>query len=190
MTTATAPPPMRAHPRSRGENVCTQAYKRNHAGSSPLTRGKLRTMVSPASASGLIPAHAGKTSGRRQTIRRRRAHPRSRGENCERCVQPPQGSGSSPLTRGKPRVWTEVLICLGLIPAHAGKTSGSKGGAGGHGAHPRSRGENGNIVTKPITGRGSSPLTRGKRQSPSQTLPYLGLIPAHAGKTNAAAASR
>ena len=140
-------------------------------------------MVSPASASGLIPAHAGKTSGRRQTIRRRRAHPRSRGENCERCVQPPQGSGSSPLTRGKHARSLDDHAMTRLIPAHAGKTACDATSTTTARAHPRSRGENCERCVQPPQGSGSSPLTRGKLQGSASRHAGGRLIPAHAGKT-------
>ena len=61
VTTATAPPPMRAHPRSRGENVIKAATAAKITGSSPLTRGKLYFLNALRATRGLIPAHAGKT---------------------------------------------------------------------------------------------------------------------------------
>ena len=51
----------RAHPRSRGENQIATLERRNRAGSSPLTRGKLMRGVQVIPGAGLIPAHAGKT---------------------------------------------------------------------------------------------------------------------------------
>ena len=52
---------MRAHPRSRGENVeCTTDSTPRH-GSSPLTRGKPLSPRADPPHRGLIPAHAGKT---------------------------------------------------------------------------------------------------------------------------------
>ena len=50
-----------AHPRSRGENLKQVALDVNKAGSSPLTRGKLDTIIRERDREGLIPAHAGKT---------------------------------------------------------------------------------------------------------------------------------
>ena len=50
-------------------------------GSSPLTRGKLRSHAEADQAPGLIPAHAGKTRCFLVSSRLARAHPRSRGEN-------------------------------------------------------------------------------------------------------------
>ena len=70
-----------AHPRSRGENAVQKVEDGSDEGSSPLTRGKLLVAVRACDHDGLIPAHAGKTGRRRFRRRRKRAHPRSRGEN-------------------------------------------------------------------------------------------------------------
>ena len=50
-------------------------------------------------------------------------------------------------------------------------------------AHPRSRGENAYVTGPDNLCSGSSPLTRGKRGTPSAADFACGLIPAHAGKT-------
>ena len=71
----------RAHPRSRGENAAATTLADDRAGSSPLTRGKLRLRRRREAPLGLIPAHAGKTCSCPPPRRQRRAHPRSRGEN-------------------------------------------------------------------------------------------------------------
>ena len=91
--------------------------------------------------------------------------------------------GSSPLTRGKPRLDEADFNRGGLIPAHAGKTMLEAPVMRLRRAHPRSRGENLPVPSVEVAVSGSSPLTRGKRgQVSSGTLPQ-GLIPAHAGKT-------
>ena len=135
-------PTRRAHPRSRGENHCILIVGLCIAGSSPLTRGKLRARVLQGHEGGLIPAHAGKTSSISPTSwppwahprsrgengcvrarrRRSRAHPRSRGENGGDGREGRHVLGSSPLTRGKPVHATPPCRDLRLIPAHAGKT--------------------------------------------------------------------
>ena len=51
-------------------------------------------------------------------------------------------------------------------------------------AHPRSRGENELSVKISQFSQGSSPLTRGKLESPGLVDHDEGLIPAHAGKTS------
>ena len=91
--------------------------------------------------------------------------------------------GSSPLTRGKPSAAWLARPAAGLIPAHAGKTRWSCCAALGHGAHPRSRGENSVFWRLVSVISGSSPLTRGKRGEVLARLDTGRLIPAHAGKT-------
>ena len=114
--------PVKAHPRSRGENTTSRGSRPRRSGSSPLTRGK-RPLRNVKSLQGrLIPAHAGKTRVARDGCRRSRAHPRSRGENILPALEPLGGVGSSPLTRGKQHVRRHINSVLRLIPAHAGKT--------------------------------------------------------------------
>ena len=115
-----------AHPRSRGENP---HFPQNTA-----------TII------GLIPAHAGKTGFLAHRGDEIGAHPRSRGENFSACFRDPGVAGSSPLTRGKPAENPATSGGAGLIPAHAGKTRVHRVGHPVEGAHPRSRGENAEIV--------------------------------------------
>ena len=70
-----------------------------------------------------------------------------------------------------------------LIPAHAGKTEKAGIPASLGSAHPRSRGENCTPGVGIPEGRGSSPLTRGKRYPHCRRRVLTRLIPAHAGKT-------
>ena len=53
--------PIRAHPRSLGENTMVRTEASAEFGSSPLTRGKRVQLHHAADRTGLIPAHAGKT---------------------------------------------------------------------------------------------------------------------------------
>ena len=172
-----------AHPRSRGENKGLLADAFARAGSSPLTRGKLDGLGNHTLNRGLIPAHAGKTSRSGPGCSCHSAHPRSRGENrrllpaCVGC------RGSSPLTRGKPRMGCRGRARVRLIPAHAGKTSWLAMVQRPPAAHPRSRGENVAAASRPNEVPGSSPLTRGKRLVRGESAQLPRLIPAHAGKT-------
>ena len=93
--------------------------------------------------------------------------------------------GSSPLTRGKQREARAVPEHGGLIPAHAGKTPCTRQRRVVPAAHPRSRGENLHAHIPVDYQTGSSPLTRGKRPPEPPVTRWSGLIPAHAGKTNA-----
>ena len=152
-------------------------------GSSPLTRGKLRRRGRLGRGVGLIPAHAGKTQRDRRLAPPPRAHPRSRGENAQGGDILTAPEGSSPLTRGKPFHHSTTTSKHGLIPAHAGKTSSPRVNTPQIKAHPRSRGENLLLVLPSGSIQGSSPLTRGKLTVKVSAHNFIGLIPAHAGKT-------
>ena len=176
--------PSWAHPRSRGENGAPGDEADVEKGSSPLTRGKPPPGQRRPHGRGLIPAHAGKTC--RDPSRRpiHRAHPRSRGENAIARGARKRCGGSSPLTRGKRVNPRETRASGRLIPAHAGKTWVACAYDRGTSAHPRSRGENLINAHMRRCDHGSSPLTRGKLADQGLSLDGLGLIPAHAGKTN------
>ena len=152
-------------------------------GSSPLTRGKLVFGFCGRFGVGLIPAHAGKTTGASTRPQAVGAHPRSRGENQRLNAYVAVVRGSSPLTRGKPVRVGHAYWWSGLIPAHAGKTTNPWTGAETRAAHPRSRGENVSVRRSSVSAYGSSPLTRGKPRNSSNSSSFIGLIPAHAGKT-------
>ena len=172
-----------AHPRSRGENVQPATAEQIDVGSSPLTRGKLSTAATSLWRLRLIPAHAGKTNSDDDRHQGCEAHPRSRGENAGLTRDIAGTDGSSPLTRGKHKILLAPAGQMRLIPAHAGKTSSSWKWPKNWTAHPRSRGENRHSPFSTLQAWGSSPLTRGKRQSPRLWCRLGGLIPAHAGKT-------
>ena len=184
-----AAPAAPAHPRSRGENSRPRGKASRPAGSSPLTRGK--RVLNPVNDTGrrLIPAHAGKTFSRPVIALASAAHPRSRGENQSRTTAQRSITGSSPLTRGKPVPGADDVGDARLIPAHAGKTGDRDAHGRCAGAHPRSRGENTYRRTGSQLMPGSSPLTRGKRLFMTGGVPSGRLIPAHAGKTQAARAA-
>ena len=156
-------PESAAHPRSRGENGTASRPRYRARGSSPLTRGKREDSLAPAALGRLIPAHAGKTMPHPASWRQTQAHPRSRGENTAIPPVPLPFTGSSPLTRGKPRSQGCSRRWCGLIPAHAGKTAFGAADPKIDGAHPRSRGENWKYLAVGFALCGSSPLTRGKQ---------------------------
>ena len=93
--------PLRAHPRSRGENLLHDRVSTAGGGSSPLTRGKRVAGAWSPKRVGLIPAHAGKTKRSAKIAPVKWAHPRSRGENGYFSLISSASAGSSPLTRGK-----------------------------------------------------------------------------------------
>ena len=170
-------------PAHAGKTTGSPPGSKTPAAHPPLTRGKHTIRMSRRLHAGLIPAHAGKTSFILGVLISDWAHPRSRGEN-HRCVHlRTVASGSSPLTRGKPRANASMSARVGLIPAHAGKTGRRRGRSQQLSAHPRSRGENCFHDRGRSNANGSSPLTRGKQGGYRVNGRGLRLIPAHAGKT-------
>ena len=131
-----------AHPRACGENTGPGQKTRTRPGSSPRMRGKPLIWASIVGKSGLIPAHAGKTSKLLSPLSSTGAHPRACGENVAFRSRFLQGGGSSPRMRGKR--FRRVLAPgrVRLIPAHAGKTGVSSKLRRERSAHPRACGEN------------------------------------------------
>ena len=91
--------------------------------------------------------------------------------------------GSSPLARGTLRPRRQPGVLLGLIPARAGNTRRVLAQKKPPRAHPRSRGEHGNILEPAVADWGSSPLARGTPGLPRDCNISYGLIPARAGNT-------
>ena len=89
-----------AHPRSRGEHVCSSEPAARKDGSSPLARGTLLRRELRRAVIRLIPARAGNTSSRHSALNLPRAHPRSRGEHINYSNGKKYLVGSSPLARG------------------------------------------------------------------------------------------
>ena len=119
----------------------------------------------------LIPARAGKTFWRGIVALPLRAHPRACGENSAGSTATGSRQGSSPRVRGKLIVITSSPLCVGLIPARAGKTSSASCSAVLAAAHPRACGEN---WMSPGCWRivmGSSPRVRGKRRPSAASTP-------------------
>ena len=111
------------------------------------------------------------------------AHPRAGGENWVLIEAFAISVGSSPRGRGKQTV--RILSISGdrLIPARAGKTSGTVCGWRGPSAHPRAGGENHGVQSRIVNQTGSSPRGRGKPANPIFLVIAARLIPARAGKT-------
>ena len=152
-------------------------------GSSPRMRGKRREAPRLLDPRGLIPAHAGKTWPRTKPQRRTGAHPRACGENVIVPSALETVPGSSPRMRGKHMKTIARLIAARLIPAHAGKTCRLPSRLLTWPAHPRACGENSFAMVPIHEPPGSSPRMRGKHFVYLLFGVFLGLIPAHAGKT-------
>ena len=132
--------PPRDHPRTRGVYIIEVTRRLPVPGSSPHTRGLPAGPGGRRGQDRIIPAHAGFTPGRSGPGPGPPDHPRTRGVYASRLEANVAPAGSSPHTRG--------LLGGGrghgglgrIIPAHAGFTPGGRGGRGGAGDHPRTRG--------------------------------------------------
>ena len=133
------------------------------SGSSPRARGTHCRDEGRILGHGLIPASAGNSGTLTLTYN--------------------TGAGSSPRARGTLQVGAGLGLRVGLIPASAGNSSQQSRQNAKHWAHPRERGELGDMNAPAGVPVGSSPRARG-------TLAYAGranqadrLIPASAGNS-------
>ena len=173
----------RGLPRGGGENAGNQSPLSLMHGSSPRVRGKHLAARTRRHQLGLIPARAGKISGRCWGGCASSAHPHACGENTTRYGCHPSNGGSSPRMQGKLERADGGGAGARLIPAHAGKTSSAMPSAASSGAHPRACGENLDADLEAVSPQGSSPRMRGKRPSAPRATVRARLIPARAGKT-------
>ena len=152
-------------------------------GSSPRTRGARVREVRGRHPSGNIPADAGSTLTSRVVACARWDHPRGRGEHGTAPSRPARWAGSSPRTRGAPRLGREVPHRVGIIPADAGSTLTCASPTCGQGDHPRGRGEHVDTLYSLGVHEGSSPRTRGALELSLDADQLTGIIPADAGST-------
>ena len=129
------------HPRIRGEHVGEVDIDGAVDGSSPHTRGAPQIPARQGMAQRIIPAYAGSTHPTPAYPRRRRDHPRIRGEHVLYFTIGLGAQGSSPHTRGAPIQGFLGVEPTGIIPAYAGSTPRRAARAAVGGDHPRIRGE-------------------------------------------------
>ena len=147
-TCSVSPPAHQAedHPRACGENNSVYRNPEKDEGSPPRMRGKPRGLIQSYWVTGITPAHAGKTPHQKEVKNEIWDHPRACGENQGESYEEFVEKGSPPRMRGKPPFIRVNLLCPGITPAHAGKTSKKCGAIPATKDHPRACGENtGNI---------------------------------------------
>ena len=171
------------HPRSRGVYWPLSGGAARPCGSSPLARGLLNQGEGFKYRSRIIPARAGFTPRRGNSIPRGRDHPRSRGVYPASPMRRGTTRGSSPLARGLHAAALDNMDRDGIIPARAGFTSSRTGTTPTCLDHPRSRGvylvqdrDDANLF-------GSSPLARGLPAGRGHGPVAARIIPARAGFT-------
>ena len=173
----------RDHPRIRGVHSIDQARPGDLLGSSPHTRGAREFVCEGLVALGIIPAYAGCTSRPRRGRSRSADHPRIRGVHRGASDEHEHDPGSSPHTRGAPRVSGFPRDVSGIIPAYAGCTQTRPHHQRGIEDHPRIRGVHSNLSLKIEQSWGSSPHTRGAPYAHSSLFVNTRIIPAYAGCT-------
>ena len=149
------------HPRLRGEHEPRNTNERSWDGSSPPTRGALRSKKQSARWPRIIPAYAGSTGIIRAFAGQGADHPRLRGEHRRKPADKEYGRGSSPPTRGARHYRYSRWRSIRIIPAYAGSTGHYRCGYEGLPDHPRLRGEHSRWTAPTSRAFGSSPPTRG-----------------------------
>ena len=85
-------------------------------------RGKALRSMAEKLKLGITPAYAGKSGQRTVTLQPAGDHPRVCGEKVPAPMVMTTGAGSPPRMRGKAAQEAGLLIGVGIIPAHAGKS--------------------------------------------------------------------
>ncbi|VEH26930.1 Domain of uncharacterised function (DUF2825) [Cellulomonas fimi] len=172
-----------AHPRTRGDDKCGAPRPWNSYGSSPHAGRRHRRPATMATTTGLIPARGETTSVTRPPRRRRRAHPRTRGDDSGSGASPDPPQGSSPHAGRRLRTLPEDAAHDGLIPARGETTSSAWSPRGSPRAHPRTRGDDLRRVTDERVARGSSPHAGRRRGRARRRARVVRLIPARGETT-------
>ena len=175
----------RDHPRACGEHPSKTSQTVADLGSSPRLRGTLPHAEPRVAGRGIIPALAGNTYSRIKTHIMMWDHPRACGEHSWLRMLRMSAEGSSPRLRGTREAEGLAVLRLGIIPALAGNTRGTRTAPRSARDHPRACGEHSTLRTNPHSHTGSSPRLRGTLLSWHGLPQPLGIIPALAGNTRA-----
>ena len=171
------------HPRTCGEKKDGGSPRCAAQGSPPHMRGKASTFPAAFFASGITPAHAGKSQHRARVPCHMRDHPRTCGEKETSKDHPEPEQGSPPHMRGKAHVCVVNVHKIRITPAHAGKSESHKRLHRGNRDHPRTCGEKKKSSSTPKCAEGSPPHMRGKVDARCAPVRRFGITPAHAGKS-------
>ncbi|VEH26933.1 Domain of uncharacterised function (DUF2825) [Cellulomonas fimi] len=172
-----------AHPRTRGDDRREGTYKVTVPGSSPHAGRRRPPAQHEQGGLGLIPARGETTTGGGVSGSRRRAHPRTRGDDITPTTPSTTPLGSSPHA-GRRRASTRLRASGSrLIPARGETTGSSPARTSATPAHPRTRGDDWRAAWRASSTAGSSP--HAGRRLPAAAAVYRGqgLIPARGETT-------
>ena len=180
---SSARPPVRKHPRLRGEDCSVVATMSSQFETPPLARGRRDDHRRPLLRPGNTPACAGKTgidSGRIDIYQK---HPRLRGEDVVWEFWTTGLMETPPLARGRRHAKPRQPHPSRNTPACAGKTSVKVQPTGTKRKHPRLRGEDEDLSKPPVRRTETPPLARGRPVFVVEIDPTVGNTPACAVKT-------
>ena len=170
------------HPRMCGEKGLSTFWSRNHSGSPPRMRGKVRAQCVQRDCVGITPAYAGKRPCLTCPDWLSRDHPRVCGEKRWFSSTAILYQGSPPRMRGKAASgFLSALVCR-ITPAYAGKRYRNARSGQYQRDHPRVCGEKSYQDSQHGCQSGSPPRMRGKDANGLNMLSNLGITPAYAGK--------
>ena len=168
---------LRDHPRLRGDHQAGRPSPIRKPGSSPPPRGPLIPERPPLRGRGIIPAYAGTTTTLTGGDVPISDHPRLRGDHGSIPSAMFATAGSSPPTRGPPRLGVQDLGVLGIIPAYAGTTAAPRRPGAQSRDHPRLREDHCATQCQSLGLWGSSPPTRGPQSTKQSQALEAGIIP-------------
>ncbi len=149
----------------RGEYLVNAISFPQAVGSPPLARGIQSFALTKPSGERITPACAGSTGANNGKTKRKKDHPRLRGEYVFLSCSSSLYVGSPPLARGVPVKSNAVVKKPRITPACAGSTFASRSGVPTRQDHPRLRGEYNCVETGNRYWVGSPPLARGVQSS-------------------------
>ena len=147
-------------------------------------RGKGAKKLNETGQKGITPAHAGKSRPPTHDQLGRQDHPRTCGEKPAARNLPHSPGGSPPHMRGKAQITCPPSTCLGITPAHAGKSCSFVQMAVLIRDHPRTCGEKWFAARLRERMPGSPPHMRGKVCFSLRHARPDRITPAHAGKSH------
>ena len=171
------------HPRVRGEECPLLPPMPAPKGSPPRARGRGHPGPQWRQGGRITPACAGKSDRYSLRCRRRKDHPRVRGEELPEFDGYDYSEGSPPRARGRVVSTQLMLSPRRITPACAGKRSVVPATARSRWDHPRVRGEEPERFQCGEADRGSPPRARGRDGVPSPRAAADGITPACAGKS-------
>ena len=172
------------HPHARGEHSSRRHFPQLAHGSSPRSRGTHHRGTIGKPRYRFIPTLAGNTRPSIDNRKSTAVHPHARGEHFCRRFQDNSLFGSSPRSRGTPRVIMPELSTVRFIPTLAGNTHDEGHPVKPHAVHPHARGEHSMEIPGARPQNGSSPRSRGTPLEYRQCAGAVRFIPTLAGNTH------